>query len=796
MIDERKKNIIKEVRSSFLSFFVWCAKFIVFLVSFTLIGFLICYLYFSEGLPKISTLKDYKPSVITTVYSDDNTKLSEFFEERRIVIKFEDMPKMLINAFVATEDARFFNHQGVDFFSIIRAFVKNIEAGAIVQGGSTITQQVAKSFFLTPEKSYSRKIKEAILAYRIDKKFTKEEILYLYLNQIYLGHGAYGVEAAANNYFGKTAKEMNLAECAIFGGLPKAPNRYSPFRNLKRAKTRQLYVLNRMAQEKYITNKQADEAYNKELDIKPRENLYLEISPHYSEYVRRYIEQKYGRETLYREGLKVYTAVNADMQKMAEQEVKKGLIDIDKRQGFRGPLKNISLANLTEFFEKEKFPETIEEGDILQALIINIDDDDKTADVLISPESLGIIEIDDVRWARAPDTEVVYYEAASIKAFSDILKIGDVILVKVKKWIEEEELWELSLEQMPIVQSSLLCIEAGAGLVKAMIGGFDFTKSEFNRAIQARRQPGSAFKPVIYSAAIDKGYTPSTVLIDNAIVYQDEETDIKWKPRNYSEQFSGNIMLREAFAKSRNVVTIKILRDIGIEYVVDYAKKLGIESPLAPDLSLALGTSGTSLLELTSSYSVFANNGYKVKPIFITKITDRNGNILEENFSEKEKVIEESTAYMMTSLLQSVITHGTGWRVKRGLKRPAAGKTGTTDNLHDAWFVGYTPRYITGVWVGFDEEASLGKGETGSRSASPIWLGFMKRVLEDKPVKAFQVPKEVVFAKIDAETGLLPNPESKNVVMECFKEGTVPTEYSKKKDIITDMDKIFKLDIE
>jgi penicillin-binding protein 1A len=354
---------------------------------------------------------------------------------------------------------------------------------------------------------------------------------------------------------------------------------------------------------------------------------------------------------------------------------------------------------------------------------------------------------------------------------------------------------------MPIAQSALMCIEAGSGLVKAMIGGRDFRATQFNRAIQSRRQPGSAFKPIIYAAALDKqfddpekSYTPATIIMDSAIVYKDEERDFTWKPRNYKETYYGPTLLRNALAKSRNLVTIKILQDIGVDYAIDYAKKLGIESNLSRDLSIALGSSGVSLLELLRAYSVFANQGYLVEPVFILKVVDRNGKVLEEMAPERKKVIDESTAYIMTSLLEGVVKYGTGWRIK-ALKRPVAGKTGTTNNLFDAWFVGFTPEYITGVWVGLDEEAPMGKGETGSRAASPIWLGFMQRALEGKPVQLFQAPDDIVFAKIDADTGLLPVAESKNVVFECFKEGTVPTEYTKRPDEVREKEDLFKKDL-
>ncbi len=761
------------------------------------------YLYLSKNLPQISNLTQYHPPIITTVYSDDGRKIAEFFEERRIIKSLEEMPPALINAFIAAEDSRFYKHRGIDFYSITRAFFKNLEAGTIVQGGSTITQQVTKSFLLTPQKTYTRKIKEAILAYRIDKVFNKKEILYLYLNQIYLGHGAYGVEAAAENYFGKSVTDLNLAECAILAGLPQAPSKYSPFRHPERAKQRQIYVLNRMLTERYVTKAQVDEAINTEVEIKPRRNLYIEEIPYYTEQVRRYIEEKYGREMLYTQGLKIYTAVNLEMQKIAQEEIEKGLHELDKRQGFRGPLDELAPEEIETFsnsIQAELDNEPLEAGRTVKGVAIKVDNKNKVVTVRIG-NSLGQIALSDMEWARKPDIDVAYYEV-KVKRPGEALKAGDVIWVKAKEKPEDVELWPLALEQEPVAQAALMCIEAETGFVKAIVGGRDFRDSQFNRAIQSRRQPGSAFKPLIYAAALDKQYeeeperfyTPASVIIDSPIVFDDEERDFTWKPKNYKERFFGPTLMRDALAKSRNVVTIKILQDIGIDYAIDYANKLGINSDLSKDLSIALGSSGVSLLELTKAYSVFANQGYLIEPVFITKIEDRDGNVLEEMTPERIKVIEESTAYLITHLLEGVVKYGTGWRVK-ALNRPVAGKTGTTNNLFDAWFMGYTTRYITGTWVGFDDEAPLGKSETGSRAASPIWLGFMQRILADKPPKIFEVPEGVVFTQIDAETGLLPIPESKETVFVCFKEGTEPTEFSQKPGEIANTGEFFKKDL-
>ena len=761
------------------------------------------YNYIIQDLPKINSLRDYRPSVITTVYADDNRKIAEFFKERRVVIPLSEVPPVLVKAFIAAEDSRFFQHQGVDPLSIVRAALKNLEAGTIKQGGSTITQQVTRSFLLTPERSYIRKIKEIILSYRIENAFSKEEILFLYLNQIYLGHGAYGVQAAAENYFGKPVQELNLAECAILAGLPQAPTRYSPFRHPEQARSRQVYVLNRMAEEGYITRDQANEALAVKLEIKPRRNMYVEEVPYYTEHVRRYLEAKYGTDALYTQGLQIHTAVNIDFQKMAEQEVNRGLRELDKRQGYHGPLKTIAAADIDAFArdqqaELEKSP--IEPDRIAQAVVVQVNDPAKTVSVKIG-DQMGVMGLADMDWARKPNPDVAP-SAAKVRQPSAVLKAGDVILVKVKeKRKDARDPWRVALEQEPLVQGALLCLEAETGLVKALVGGQDFSETQFNRATQSRRQPGSSFKPVIYAAALDrkfndprKAYTPATVIIDSAVVFEDRVREQTWKPKNYRETFYGPTLLREALAQSRNVVTVKILQDIGVDYTIDYARRLGISSELTRTLSLALGASGVSLFELTRAYSVFANQGFLVEPVFILKIVDRDGKVLEEAVSERRKVVEKDTAYIMTSLMESVVQHGTGQRIK-ALGRPSAGKTGTTNDMYDAWYIGYTPEYIAGVWVGFDNEAPLGKNETGASAASPIWLGFMKRVLAKEPVKTFQPPEGVVFAKIDAETGLLPVPESRKTIFECFKDGTVPSEYSKRPGEVKETEDFFKKDL-
>ncbi len=761
------------------------------------------YQYISQDLPKINSLMDYRPPIITTVYAEDGRKIGEFFKERRIVIPLGEVPPLLVRAFIAAEDSRFFQHQGIDPFSILRAALKNLEAGTIKQGGSTITQQVTRSFLLTPERSYIRKIKEVILSYRIEKAFTKEEILFLYLNQIYLGHGAYGVQAAAENYFGKSVKELNLAGCAVLAGLPQAPTRYSPFRHPEQARARQVYVLNRMVEEGFIARERADEALSVKLDIKPRRNIYVEQVPYYTEHVRRYVEGKYGVDALYSQGLQIHTAVSIEFQKIAEQEVNKGLIEIDKRQGYRGPLKSITASEIDAFLQEQAADvesSPLLPGRITQAVVAQVNDQARTVAVRIGKDS-GILTLADMAWARKPNPDLAHYEA-KIRQPGTALKPGDVILVKIKDSRKNlQDPWHVSLEQEPLVQGAMLCLETETGLVKAMVGGRDFNETQFNRAIQSRRQPGSSFKPIIYAAALDrkfsepkKAYTPATMIIDSAVVFEDRKGEQSWKPKNYKETFYGPTLLREALAQSRNVVTVKILQDIGVDYTIEYARKLGITAELTRTLSLALGASGVSLLELTRAYSVFANQGFLVEPVFVLKITDRDGNVIEEAVSERRKVIEKDTAFIMTNLMESVVQHGTGQRIK-ALGRPAAGKTGTTNDMYDAWYIGYTPEYITGVWVGFDTEAPLGKTETGAVAASPIWLGFMKQVLANESVKTFQPPDGVIFAKIDAETGLLPVTETRKTIFECFKEGTVPSDFSKRPGEIKETEDFFKKDL-
>ncbi|MDL2328774.1 penicillin-binding protein 1A [Desulfosarcina sp. OttesenSCG-928-A07] len=764
------------------------------------------YTHINQGLPKITVLADYQPPIITTVYADDGRKIAEFYKERRIVRPLSEIPLQLQQAFISAEDARFYMHPGVDLISIVRAFLKNIRAGTVVQGGSTITQQVTKSFLLTSERSYERKIKEAILAYRIEKRFTKKEILFLYLNQIYLGHGAYGVEAAAENYFGKTIGDLNLAECAMLAGLPQAPTRYSPFHYPDRARKRQVYVLNQMVDDGAITRDEANAAMNTRLDVKPRRNWYNEEAPVYTEHIRRYVEKKYGEDALYTQGLQIYAAVNVDMQKAATAQIQKGLRDLDRRRGYRGPEARLAPDEIEDFFKSRKKvptdptlppdPSALSSDPpkgSFRGVVVGVDDDAGTATVRTG-KLTGTIPFSDFRWTHKADHNRKFAKIPA-KKISDVVSVGDVIRVRMDKKPQPGQKAVFSLDQIPDVQSALVCMEAETGQVKVMVGGRDFRESQFNRAVQSRRQPGSAFKPVIYAAAIEKkGYTPATEIIDSPIVFASSTRDSAWKPKNYGKRFYGPTLLREALAKSRNVVTIKILQDIGVSTGIAYAKDLGIHSPLERNYSIALGSSGVTPLELVNAYAIFANQGCRVEPTFITRIEDRFGNVLEAFQPSQEQAIDKSTAYIITSMMESVVREGTG-ALARKLGRPVAAKTGTTNDFQDAWFVGYTPQYVTGVWVGQDHNQTLGSGETGAKAAGPIWVGFMEEILKNVPVRDFTVPEDVVFVTIDAKTGLLPVPETTQTRVECFKEGTAPTQHTKRPGIIEDIESFFKSDL-
>ena len=773
------------------------------LLSLGLLGLLLAivvpvgaYFYISKSLPRVDTLADYRPPVITRVLSDDGTVIAELFEERRIIVPVSRMPKQLIQAFVAAEDSNFFKHKGIDTLSILRAALKNIEAGGIVQGGSTITQQVAKSLLLTPERKFKRKFKEAILAYRMEKRLSKEEILYLYLNQIFLGHGAYGVQAAAENYFDKDVENLTLAECSILAGLPKAPSRYSPYRHYDRAKERQVYVLGRMVNEGFISQEEADQAKAQSLEIRPRINQHITDAAYFTEQVRRYLEDTYGKELLYSGGLEVHTSMNLQMQLAAQAAVQANLRDHDKRQGYRAPLAVLTAEQETEFLSQQtaafglKPPQL---NDIIEAVVVGADQQSLH---LRMADREGRITLKSAQWAGPPQQVKRSVEATgNADAKATRLPVGAKVQARVLA-MPETGAWQLTLEQEPLAQGALLAMDPHNGQLKVMVGGYDFRTSQFNRVLQARRLPGSAMKPLIYAAALDKGYTPATVILDTPLIFKErlENGEIKeWKPKNYSKRFYGPVPLRTALAKSYNVITIKVLEDIGVRYAANYARKLGIESHLDEDLTLGLGSSALTPMELARSYAVLANGGVRVMPTYINKVLDRDGKVLESNdpadFPEgplagqklngqsRSRVISAETAYLITNILESVVQKGTGWRAK-ALKRPAAGKTGTTNDLKDAWFIGYVQQLLAVSWVGYDQERPLGKRETGSQAAAPAWVAFMTEATREMPVEQFPVPDSIEFRPIDPLTGLLAPEDSPDIVIEAFAPNTAPVRYA------------------
>ncbi len=758
------------------------------------------FFYYSRSLPDFASLRERNLNAYSIVYSEEDEVVGKFLMDNRIPITYQQTPKQLVNAFIAAEDAEFFQHKGVDYKGILRAMFKNLLAGRIVQGGSTITQQVTKTFFLTPKRSLLRKLKEVAYAFGLERDFTKEEILTLYLNNIYLGNGAYGVEAAAESYFNKRIEQLNLAEMAMMAGLVKAPSRYSPINNFKRAKDRQAYVLTRMTELGFVSQEQKEKAFRAPLRIQSRESAYFSKAPYFTEFIRHQVERKYGKEKLYQEGLRIYTTLDLSFQRVAQKSVEMGLRELDKRRGFRGPLHILSEKEVKELLKKKKGAmNPLSQNEIFEGVVLSKDDSKKFYTVWVEDRK-GILPFSGMSWAlRTKPTS--NYRPQKVKTPGDLLHNGEVVQVRVKETLKKDQVPVLTLEQEPLVQGALLCFDPKTGHVKAMVGGRDFSESQFNRAIHSRRQPGSAFKPFIYAAALEKGYTPSTILVDSPVEYSDPDGGTYWAPKNYDKEFKGPITFRNALAHSRNVVTVKILEDIGVGFVLNFIKKFGIETPIKRDLSVALGTSGVSMLEITSGFAVFANGGERIPPIFIKKIVTMKGEVLEEytpyfETDEKEEgeeipgspspflkenAISAQNAFIMNHLLQGVVQHGTGQRAKV-LGRPIAGKTGTSSDYFDAWFIGYTPSLLTGVWVGFDDKISLGINETGARAALPIWISFMEQVLKNVPVETFQPPTGIKLVKVNIETGLPSDGDSPETITEAFIDHMIPLEENLEKE--------------
>ncbi|WP_298268882.1 penicillin-binding protein 1A [Geobacter sp.] len=762
--------------------------------------------YLYHSLPRVDRLADYHPPIVSQVFGDDGSLVGEFYLERRVVVPVDKIPRKLIQAFVAAEDSNFYQHKGLDYPGIARAAVKNLLSMRKKEGASTITQQVAKSMLLTPEKKFSRKFKEAILAKRMEEQLSKDEILYIYLNQIYLGAGSYGVQVAAETYFGKNVDQLNLAEMAMLAGLPKAPNSYSPIKHLDRARERQAYVLERMVKEGYITQAEADHARATPIVIRSMKKVNGDQSAYFLEQIRIQLEERYGEDKLYKEGLKIYTTMNAEMQKGAYEAVVNGLKAVDKRQGFRGALKYLAETEVDDLCRKVEDgidTASLKQGTTYQGVVTAVDPAKGDVTVRVGDRA-GILSRRNMAWAGKVRL-VNAWGKQEEKGKS--LPLGSVILVSVQSPDANKQGAVFALDQEPEAQAAVVAIDPRSGAVRAMVGGYDFRKSQFNRAVQARRNPGSAFKPLIYAAALDKGLTAATIIDDSQVEYESGR-EKAWKPKNYDNVYRGPVTMREALTNSINVVSVKILEQIGVDYAIEYAKKLGITSPLAANLTLALGSSSVTPLELTSVYAVFASGGYRTTPYFITKVEDSDGKVLEETkeptvpvFTNQSSapppldgeakpappgggaggpaavpVISPETSFIMTNLLEGVVQSGTGQRA-RALGRPVAGKTGTTNDMKDAWFIGYIPQLVAGVWVGYDQERSLGAGGSGGQAAAPIWTEFMQRAVAGLPAQNFPAPPDVTFAIINPRTGKLAHEGSEGAIAECFIAGTEPKSY-------------------
>ncbi len=733
--------------------------------------------YYERTLPDVMTLKKYQPSLVTVIYDRYDRPAAEFYVEKRILKKYGEIPDLMKKATIAIEDDKFFTHKGVDPWGIFRAALVNLRERGAVQGGSTITQQVAKVMFLSREKTLARKIKELLLSQKIEGHFKKEEILEIYLNQIYYGHGAYGVEAASRLYFDKGVDELSVAQMATLAGLPKAPNVYSPFNNAKAATHRRNLVINRMLGSGYVSQEAAKRALAEPMRLAKLKKTPNDV-PYFAEHVRRYIQSKYGSDKLYREGLKVYTTLDSSWQVRAQESLRAGLEEDDRRIGWRGPAGRIDLKKENPDWEKlnppmEKIPlaEYFAPGNRYKAVVKSVSRSLITVDV---NGHKGVIEPNGFSWAHKFDTKTDGRYAAPVVDATRLVKPGHVIEVATLER-RGAGLLKFALDQTPSLQGALVCVDYTTGEIRAMVGGYDFETSSFNRAVQAQRQPGSAFKPIIYAAALDKSFTPASIIIDAPVTF--EESGADWKPANYKEEFYGPTTVRTAVTESRNIVTIKVLQKIGLQYAVEYARQLGVRSNLEDNLSIALGSSSMNLLELTSVYGVLANGGVRNEPYFIRRVEDQSGRIIERTEPVTNRVMPEDTAFLMNNIMQGVVEEGTGQSV-RALGVPTAGKTGTTNEFVDAWFIGYTSGIVAGVWVGRDTEGTIGKNETGGHAAAPIWLSYMRGVIKSLQIRPFIPLRNIVFVRINKNTGLLARPDDPDSFFEAFREGTEPKEYS------------------
>jgi penicillin-binding protein 1A len=673
-------------------------------------------LVYSTDLPQVDELEHYRPSSITELYDDQNRVIGSFALQRRVVASYEDYPQVLRDALVSTEDKEFFSHSGINFWRIVGAAYRDFESGGKVQGASTLTMQLARNLFLSPDRSFHRKIQEALLAIQIERRFTKPQIFTLYANQIFLGHGAYGFESASEYYFSKPAKKLTLDEAALLAGLPKAPQYYSPIAHPDRALKRRNLVLNALLEDGKITAQQATEAKSRPLQLYVQHDP-NSLAPYAVEEIRRYLENKYGSDQVHEGGLRVYTSLNGELQRAANQAVLNGVAAYERRHGWKDHLRNVVASGLAlDDYEDADWDDEPEPNSYVHALVLRVNPGSATVKF---GRYRAVLSQQDAAWTQ--------------KKLQSLFKVGDLCYVKIIS-LSADSTAHVSLEQDSGAQGALIALDNATGEIKAMVGGRDFSESKFNRATQALRQVGSSFKPYVYTAVIDQGGSPDDTVLDAPITFESGSTP--YTPHNYDEKFEGTITLRRALAQSRNIPTLRLADRIGIKTVIDYARRFGITSNLPPYLPVALGAAEVTLLEQTSAYSVFPNDGVRLVPRYITKVTDYDGRVLEEDFPEVKDVISSRTARIMTGMLQEVVQHGTA-AAAGSLKLPLAGKTGTTNDFTDAWFVGFSPTMTCGVWIGYDEKKTLGAKESGAHAALPMWMEFMKTALAGKDPGAF-----------------------------------------------------------
>jgi penicillin-binding protein 1A len=681
---------------------------------------------YNSDLPQVNSLEDYHPSLITKVHADDGQVIGSFALEHRIIVTYDEIPQVVRDAITSVEDQNFFTHWGIDFYGITRAALKDLMAGRFVEGGSTLTQQLSKNLFLTPERTPRRKIQEAMLAIQIERRYRKEEILTMYCNLHFMGHGQYGFAAAAEYYFGKELKDLNIEEAAMLAAIPRSPPNYSPILHPDRALLRRNYAIDRMVAEKKITVAQGEEAKSHPIKIADKKRP-DELAPYFVEELRRYLEKKYGTTAVHEGGLEVYSTLNVEQQKAANAAVHAGLRDYDKRKGWRGADRNLLADGVKDLasYELKDWKIPVRTNDTVPGVVLAVNKNGSAAVKIGNYQALLVPQ--DFAWTQK-------------KQASEILNVGDVALFQIRSMNPAEKKVEVTLEQKPKVQGSFLAIQPSTGEIKAMVGGDDFDESKFNRATQALRQTGSSFKPFVYTAAVDNGLRPDDTILDAPVSFG------TYTPGNYDGKYEGVINIRRALGDSRNIPAVKTLAKLGVHNLIPYVRRFGITSKIDPVLPIALGAADVTLIEMVSAYSTFPNDGVRVLPQMIRRVTDSEGNVLEENLPELRDVISAETARIMVDLMQEPIRQGTATKAKE-LKRPVAGKTGTTNDFTDAWFIGYTPSLVAGAWIGFDEKITLGDKETGGKDALPIWMDFIRAVYKDKPPEEFNVaPKDAAPA--------------------------------------------------